>query len=499
MYWQDGTVRQVAVSEFADQVSEADAEKIRWYLEDYPEFPADPAPALARSAEARLAQAGADLFTQVFSDPDAAVIWERVRSRLSKVRVAVVADQGARPGIAWELLRDPARGAPVALAAAVFVRTHLRAAGHPALTEPAGDRLRVLLVICRPGGGEDVPFRSVASRLIRGGANQMEGLDLEILRPATYARLAEVLHVAYDAGRPYHVVHLDGHGTYLDVADLSHVSVSQHMCRFSLAAPARPGQHAYLVFEDPDSADTQQLVDGPTLGRLLTDTGVPVLVLNACRSAYGEAREQPGEASWDVHARIRAYSSLAAELADTGVPGVVAMRYNVYVVTAAQFVADLYAQLLAGRPLGAAATAARRALAADPVRQIGAVPVQLQDWAVPVVYEAAPLVLLRLPDREAPVIKLASAESRGEDGSPAPGGVPQPPDAGFFGRDATLLALDRAFDTQPLALLHAFAGPASRPRRRSSPAGTRPPAAWITPITQSGGRGRFCGPPSSST
>ena len=100
-----------------------------------------------------------------------------------------------------------------------------------------------------------------------------------------------------------------------------------------------------------------------------------------------------------MHARIRAYGSLAAEVADAGVPGVVAMRYNVYVVTAAQFMADLYAHLLAGKSLGQAAAAARRALAADPVRQIGAVPVSLQDWAVPVVYESAPLVLLRPPER----------------------------------------------------------------------------------------------------
>ena len=75
-----------------------------------------------------------------------------------------------------------------------------------------------------------------------------------------------------------------------------------------------------------------------------------------------------------MHARIRAYGSLAAEVADAGVPGVVAMRYNVYVVTAAQYVADLYAHLLAGKTLGRAATAARRALADDPTRQIGAGP-----------------------------------------------------------------------------------------------------------------------------
>jgi tetratricopeptide (TPR) repeat protein len=160
-----------------------------------------------------------------------------------------------------------------------------------------------------------------------------------------------------------------------------------------------------------------------------------------------------------VHARIRAYGSLAAEVADAGVPGVVAMRYNVYVVTAAQFVADLYAHLLAGRSLGQAATSARRALYDHPVRHIGTTPVELQDWAVPVVYESAPLVLLRPAERPAPVIRLTTAETGpGDGGAAGPDGLPRPPDAGFFGRDETLLALDRAFDTQPVVLLHAFAG-----------------------------------------
>ncbi len=127
----------------------------------------------------------------------------------------------------------------------------------------------------------------------------------------------------------------------------------------------------------------------------------------------------------DVHARIRAYGSLAAEIADIGVPGVVAMRYNVYVVTAAQFMADLYAHLLSGRSLGEAASAARRALAADPTRQIGAVPVALQDWAVPLVYESAPLVLLRPAERDAPVIRLTPGESsQGAGGAAADGAAP---------------------------------------------------------------------------
>ena len=493
--WEDERAApRVAVAEFGDAPDAGDGERIRWYLEEYAEFPADPAPVLAADAETLLAGAGVELFTRVFSDEDAAGIWERARDRLSEVRVEVDTDPGQGPGLAWELLRDPRRDQAVAVAAGAFVRTHLRAEGHPDLPDPAGDRLRVLLVICRPGGQADVPFRSVASRLVRGGAEQMEGLDLDVLRPATFKRLSEVLRAAKDAGRPYHVVHFDGHGTYIDLKDLGFTSggtgggggaglaLPRDKYGVSVAGPVRAGQHGYLLFEDPDSAENQQLVDGPTLGRLLTGTGVPVLVLNACRSAYTESRDQPadtqggapgpepdgvqtgaaaGESALtaNVHARIRAYGSLAAEIADAGVPGVVAMRYNVYVVTAAQFMADLYAHLLGGRSLGQAAAAARKALAADPVRHIGAIPVSLQDWAVPVVYEAAPLVLLRPPERVAPVIKLATAETK-TDGSGAAGSaeLPRPPDAGFFGRDETLLALDRAFDTQRIVLLHAFAG-----------------------------------------
>jgi tetratricopeptide (TPR) repeat protein len=341
----------------------------------------------------------------------------------------------------------------------------------------------------------------VASRLARSGVERMRGLDLDVLRPATFARLAEVLRAAFEGGRPYHVVHFDGHGTYLDLTDLQDdqdgdsggdtsltggggggMEFSPLRYGISVAGPVRSGQHGYLIFEDPASPTNQQLADGPTLGRLLTATGVPVLVLNACRSAYTEAPNQPDEPEpgpgdtstsqpvsgaedsggesiglTDVHARIRAYGSLAAEVADAGVPGVVAMRYNVYVVTAAQYAADLYAHLLAGRALGQAATAAREALADNPTRQITSTPVALQDWAVPVVYEAAPLTLLQPEIRDAPLIQLTSTDGHGAGAGDAEG-LPRPPDAGFFGRDETLLALDRAFDTQQVVLLDAFAG-----------------------------------------
>ena len=140
---------------------------------------------------------------------------------------------------------------------------------------------------------------------------------------------------------------------------------------FSLVSPPRPGSHGFLVFEDPGLRGGSSWWTARRWARLLADAGVPVLVLNACRSAHADLATEPetvtGEG--DAHRRVRAYGSLAQEVMDAGVAGVVAMRYNVYVVTAARFIGDVYAGLLAGRPLGrrgdrGAAAAGRRPAAA---------------------------------------------------------------------------------------------------------------------------------------
>ncbi len=178
-----------------------------------------------------------------------------------------------------------------------------------------------------------------------------------------------------------------------------------------------------------------------------------MLILNACRSAHADIQEKP-EVQKDVdesQSQVRAFGSLAQEVMNEGVAGVVAMRYNVYVVTAAQFVADLYAALASGQGLGEAVSMGRKQLAAQPLREIAFDPIPLQDWSVPVAYEAAPIQLFARSESAAPIKIDLSKKIRAEDNLPRP-------DVGFFGRDETILALDRAFDTQSVVLLNAYAG-----------------------------------------
>jgi tetratricopeptide (TPR) repeat protein len=437
-------LRQTAISRFKFALSEQDREDVRWYLEDFLQYPLDPAPKIAARIEERMAEIGRELFQGVFqSNDDARDLWAALRPKLSDARVEIVTGVAEAATLPWELLRDRKTDVTLALRAESFVRAHPQAAERPRVPQASPGPIRILLVICRPRGGDDVPFRSVANRLLKGlsGAHQ-DTLRLDVLRPPTFEQLSHMLRNAKARGEPYLVVHFDGHGTYGE-------------------GDPRPGAHGYLLFENSALAENLELVDGPRLGSLLAETEVPVLILNACRSAHADPPREPMIASGSVddpHAKVRALGSLAHEIMDTGATAVVAMRYNVFVETAAQFMADLYGPLSQGYTVGEAVSLGRKQLATQPRRQIAFDPTPLQDWTVPVVFEAAPVALF---PRQTGVpklkITLGKDEAISERGKLDPN-LPARPDAGFFGRDETLLALDRAFDAQSIVLLHAWAG-----------------------------------------
>ena len=119
--WQGpGTAPHDSEVTFGLSVDGAESEKVRWYLEDFAEFPTDPAPVVAREAESVLASVGRELFGRVFSGASAAA-WTRASSEpggLAGLRFEVDADPTDVPGLPWELLREPETGAAVVLGAA---------------------------------------------------------------------------------------------------------------------------------------------------------------------------------------------------------------------------------------------------------------------------------------------------------------------------------------------------------------------------------------------
>ena len=240
--------------------------------------------------------------------------------------------------------------------------------------------------------------------------------------------------------------------------------------------PVRRAGTGYLLFENPGSGANQQLVDGPCWGPAGRDRGAGAgaqrLPVGLCRGPDRSRRPADAELRRRRTTGSGRTGRWPLEVADAGVPGVVAMRYNVYVVTAAQFVADLYTALLAGQTLGRGGRprpgGSWRRRPVPRASRSSRWP--LQDWSVPIVYEAAPLPLFT-PPAEQRAARITIADADGRHAPRRDAGCPRP-DVGFFGRDETLLALDRAFDSRSGRVAARLRrGGQDQPRRRSSPAG----------------------------
>jgi len=434
-------------------LTEQEQAQLRWYMEDYLQHSEAVEAAHIEQIEAMLRARGEELYDKVLAaNRNTQAIWFAVREQLADLRIEITTGIAAAAAIPWELMRDPESDSALAVRVKAFVRVQSDPNIGFVPPPPAVDgRIRLLYVVCRPDGRADVALRAVANRLLQGLAEQRARFDIVALRPPTFEQLQKTLADAKEAGRPFHIVHFDGHGTYLDLGKSTLADWLPKFSPFMLGGKSG-GKQGYLLFEQPGSDRNIRPVPGAELGKLLHDTGVPLLVLNACQSAMHEATAQPADTA-TVHDEVRAIGSLAQAVVDQGIPAVLGMRYSVFVVTAAQFVGELYAALAKSRGFGQAASEARKHLQRNPERWVGLQPRPLQDWLVPVIYEAAPLHLLP-PD---PPSLLADAPEL-DPVQLYPELLRHVPDSGFIGRDETLLLLDRAFDAHPVVLLHAYAG-----------------------------------------
>lgn len=460
------------------ELTEHDRSRLRFYLENFLTCPDPAALKPVAGLQGDLRHWGEELFRQVFKT-DRKALWhyEEAARDLRSLRIEILADQPDAWTVPWELLFDPNLGwlAPQVRG---FVRlpiaqTFQREPEIPFLPVP-GDPLRVLYVVGRPAGSLEIPFHSVARSLLETAAEAEDRLRIDVLRPPTFERLARTLSEAVEAGRPYHVLHFDGHGVFTDSPqdfsgelDPGFAQEGDRVIRRAWTK-RRGGARGYLIFEDLEGGESRRLVDGVLIGNLMARTRTPLLVLHACQSASArtEALERlaadptvpgrcpasaAGEAP-DDHDQDLALQALAAEVMRSSPRAAVALPWTLPTATATRLLGGLYTRIAEGEPVSEAAGAVRSELLHRVRKESVLGDVEVDDWLVPVVHEASPLPLC---DPGSGRRKRAHAF---QEELPDDSDLPVPPAWGFVDRPEVLFTLDRAFDVHGTVLLHAFAG-----------------------------------------
>ena len=411
---------------------DADAlEDLRWYLENYLTAPYGVWEERGPAVQEKLAVWGDLVFASLFGG-QAREAYLKARDR--GLEVVLRSAEPSLLGLPWELMRDA--GGPVALGKGGISRT-LPMAGGPGTLDVPGGRLRVLMVISRPGGTNDVGYRMVARPLVERLEAVRGEVELTVLRPPTFDALAAMVKQAADAGKPFHIVHFDGHG------------VMPGRITGGGMVEGPPGitsnlEEGMLAFEKPGGGSGY--VGASTVAALFAAGRVPVVVLNAAQSgAVGKELE----------------ASVATALLSSGCAAVVAMAYNVYAVAAAEFMAAFYESLFAGQSVGQAVIAGRRRLFTQDSRPSPKGDMPLADWLVPVHYMRQEV---RFPDAStsrpatAPSLDAALNEIRA---IPSENGVIQDPLAAagmFIGRDDLFYQLETAARLQRVVVLTGSAG-----------------------------------------
>lgn len=396
--------------------------QLRWYLEDFLDYPFSPRTDQAIHVEAALKAWGTRAFDALFQSGKARDWFIEARraqeAGACPLRVQISSDDPAILAWPWEALNDP-ETAVLAYQATIERRLNYNIPDPPPLSEQLPkERIHILLVTARPFEG-DVQYRSISRPLVDLIKREKLPAVVDLLRPPTLDQLREHLR---NHPRRYHILHFDGHGAYCpDAVDGGHAEM------FNLRGP-----EGRLVFEDKDGK--AHFVSAGELGDLLREHAVPMVVLNACQSAMldAEARDP--------------FASVATALLRTGVRSVVAMSYSVTVAAAREFLPPFYRALFQTGDVAEAVRQGRQEMRAHGQRSRLNPAIQLQDWLVPVVYQQGPVEFAFTKGAEiAPVPAMKG---------PAPAIEEEKEAYAFVGRDGAFLALERALRRIPAGILN---------------------------------------------
>ncbi|MCD9902243.1 CHAT domain-containing protein [Streptomyces sp. MT29] len=419
-------------------LTDDDLTDLRWYLEQYLEVPTGVYEERGARVAGLLPSWGEQIFMAVFPAGPARDAYVDARSQDGPMEIVFLSSSAQQLGRPWELMSYPGRGVPVALDG-VAVSRNLTGAGMAKVVDVPGSRLRVLMVISRPQGTNDVGYQMIARPLLRRLEAVRGSVDLVVLRPPTLDRLREVLTEAQGAGKPFQVVHFDGHGVF------GQTSATGAGGGWGPVMYDAPGPQGMLAFEKPGGGS--DLVDAGRVARVLAQAKVPVVVLNACQSGQLET-----EAGSQVEAAV------ATRLLKEGCASVVAMAYSVFAVAAAEFMTAFYARLFAGDRVTDAVTAGRAQLKLNDKRPSLKGMLPLADWMVPVLYTRSEAHFPDLHTAREPAPDVGDILTRIREEPKAEQGHGLESVGEFVGRDADFYTLDTAARLQHVVVVHGPGG-----------------------------------------
>lgn len=408
---------------------EPDLAALHWYLDDFPKVPFGVYRERGARVAAQLADWGRDIFDAVFADGPAREVFRQTRSRGGPLEIIIRSASGDHLELPWELMTEPHSEVPLGLEGVRFLRSPYSTDASQVF-DVSAQRLRILMVISRPLAEADVGYTVVARPLVRRLETVRGAVDLVVLRPATLEHLDEVLTRAHEDGKPFQVVHFDGHGAAAPPQ--------------GEATPPPSRSQGVVIFERPHGGRHVVTVDA--LSQVLTHARVPVVVFNSSQSARSGTRDS---------------SSLPVQLLRRGTSCVVAMNHNVYAVAMAEFMSSFYERLFAGDSVAAAVASGRRRLALHDLRPTPAGSWPIADWITPVLYARADVRFPHLARRRNDEETLAEALDRIPHASDSPLGAPgEPlePANEFIGRDTLFHALEVGAQHRHVMILHGPAG-----------------------------------------
>ena len=337
---------------FTPFLTAEDYENLRWYLEEYMDLPDGGAVVRASEIEQQLQHWGRRLYDALFAASENHALLQQLLESPEPRELTIATDESALLRLPWELLADDAGS----LAQRVSVCRQLET---PARNEPRSIPLplRMLYIVSRPSDTGFIDPRMTTKALFTALDPLGVSVRIDFCRPPTLARMEEMLRDGQAAGEPYHVVHFDGHGTFLPAAQIG-----------------------ALCFEKPDdgSGDSEtDYVRADRLGTLLAQHQVPLVVLEACRSA--------------TVGKTAVFRSVAPRLIQAGVGSVLSMGHAVHVEAAKILLDRFYRELVRGATIGHAVAQGRSALVSANARWIEYGPqgrtIALEDWFLPHLYQ----------------------------------------------------------------------------------------------------------------